>query len=103
MSHQPAFDVIVPVYRSGHVLGAFLDRLDSSVAVTLVDNSARDEDLSDLVAQYPNVRCIDSGGNLGYSAAANLGAAASTAEYLIIMNPVSYTHLRAHETVLDLV
>ena len=87
MSDYPAFDVIVPVYRSRHVLGKFLEALDVSVPVILVDNSAGDEDLSDVIAQYPNVRYIDSGGNLGFSAASNLGAAASTAEYFVFMNP----------------
>ena len=87
MSDHPAFDVIAPVYRSRHVLGRFLEGLDVSVPVILVDNSAGDEDLSDLIAQYANVRYIDSGGNLGFSAASNLGAAASTADFFVFMNP----------------
>ena len=87
MSDNPAFDVIVPVYRSRHVLGRFLEGLDVSVPVILVDNSAGDEDLSDLIAHHPNVRSIDSGGNLGFSAASNLGAEASTADFFVFMNP----------------
>jgi GT2 family glycosyltransferase len=80
-------EVIVMVYRSGHVLGSFLQGLGRELPVLLIDNSFGDEDLSTLLADYPNVRHIDAGGNIGFSAAANAGARASTAPYLVFMNP----------------
>ena len=81
------FELIVIVYKSRHVLGSFLESVGTAPPILLVDNSYHDEDLSDVIADFPNVRRLDSGGNLGFSAAANVGAKASAAPYLIFMNP----------------
>lgn len=81
------FDVVVMIYRSSHVLGLFLEGIGRRLPVILVDNSYGEEDLSDLLESYPNVRHVDAGGNIGFSAAANLGARMSAAPYLIFMNP----------------
>ena len=87
MPDQLRCEVVVVAYKSRGALEPFLDRLGRSVPVILVDNSVELEDLSDLVAAYPNVRHVDGGGNLGYSAASNLGAKIATAEFLVFMNP----------------
>jgi len=84
---MPRFELVVVVYKSRRALVPFLEHLGGDVSVILVDNSFHEDDLADVVDRYPNVRHIDSGGNLGYSAASNVGARASTAEYLIFMNP----------------
>jgi GT2 family glycosyltransferase len=81
------FELVVVAYKSRTALIPFLEDLGVDVPVILVDNSTDHEDLSDLLAEYPDVRHIDSGGNLGYSAASNMGAQAATAEFLIFMNP----------------
>lgn len=75
------------VYRSRASLEPFLRNLGPDVPLVLVDNSANEEDLTDVIAPYPRIRHVDAGGNLGYSAASNLGAQSSTAEFLIFMNP----------------
>jgi len=84
---KPAFEVVAMIYRSSHVLGPFLEGIGHRLPVILVDNSYGEEDLSDLLGSYQNVRHVDSGGNIGFSAAANLGARMSTTPYLIFMNP----------------
>lgn len=83
----PDVQVILMVYKSRRVLGPFLAGIGTSLPVILVDNSYGEDDLSDLLADFPNVTRIDSGGNIGFSAAANVGARAATATYLIFMNP----------------
>lgn len=103
------YEVIVIVYKSRHVLEPFLEHIGTTVPVRLVDNSYAEDDLSDLLSGYPNVTRVDSGGNLGYSAAANVGAEASGAEVLIFMNPdtrpeppaieAMVHHLEAHRDV----
>ncbi len=87
MPDTPAFEVIVPIYRSRRVLGPFLAGIGPGVDVTLVDNAYGEDDLADLLSGLSNVRVRDAGGNIGFSAAANLGAESSDAEYLIFMNP----------------
>jgi GT2 family glycosyltransferase len=79
--------VILMVYRSRHVLGEFLTGVGKRIPIILVDNSCREDDLSDVIAGYPNVTHLDAGGNIGFSAAANRGARAATAPYLVFMNP----------------
>jgi len=83
----PEFELIVMIYKSRRVLGAFLESVGTNLPVVLVDNSYHEEDVSDILTDFPNVRHIDAGGNIGFSAAANIGAKASTTPYLIFMNP----------------
>ncbi len=79
--------VVLMVYKSRHVLDGFLTSVGKRIPIVLVDNSFHEDDLSDLIAGHPNVTRIDSGGNIGFSAAANIGARAATAPYLVFMNP----------------
>lgn len=79
--------IILMVYKSRRVLGQYLDEVGTRLPITLVDNSYHEDDIADLLEGYPNVTRLDAGGNIGYSAAANLGAQAATARFLIFMNP----------------
>lgn len=80
------FEVVLVPYLSRAPLEKLLDHLPESMRVVVVDNSADQEDLSELIAQHPNVRHLDSGGNLGFAAAANLGAEAASAPVVIFLN-----------------
>ncbi len=82
-----SYEVVVVVYQSRAPLTSFLESLGSGASVIVVNNSAEIDDLDDLVRRFPNVRHVDAGGNLGFSAGANLGARHSKAEYLVFMNP----------------
>ena len=79
--------VVVVTYNSGHVLPAFLASLaaatDAAVEVVVVDNASPDG----LPVVPDGVRLIDSGGNLGYGKAANLGASGFTGGWLVVANP----------------
>jgi GT2 family glycosyltransferase len=81
------FDVVVIAYLSREPLTSFLESLGTRTSVIVVDNSTETDDLSDLSQRFPNVKHVDAGGNLGFSAGANLGARNSGAEYLVFMNP----------------
>jgi GT2 family glycosyltransferase len=83
----PDLQIILMVYKSRQVLGQFLESVGSKLPVILVDNSYHEDDISDLLVGYPNVTRIDSGGNVGFSAAANTGAKAAKAPFLVFMNP----------------
>lgn len=55
--------------------------------VIVADNASTDGSDEALAAADPGARFLPSGGNLGYGAAANRGAAASTGELLLVCNP----------------
>lgn len=79
--------IIVIAYKSRVPLTRFLESLTGGFDVLVVNNSAELDDLLDLETTYDGVQILDAGGNVGFSAGANKGAAASTAEVLIFMNP----------------
>lgn len=78
--------IVVIAYRSRDPLTRFLDSLGGGHDVVIVNNSADEDDLADL-DERRNVRVVDAGGNVGFSAGANIGARSSDAELLIFMNP----------------
>lgn len=80
------YELIVVAYKSRRQLGGLLADLPD-VPLAVVDNSATEEDLSDLLEWRSNARHLDTGGNVGFSVAANLGAQTSSAPNLIFLNP----------------
>lgn len=80
------YTVVVVAYRSRAPLLRFLDGLQN-VPTIVVDNSSEEDDLSDLGAQYAFVTVVDAGGNVGFSAGANLGARYTHTPIVIFMNP----------------
>lgn len=55
--------------------------------VVVVDNASQDGSADVLQLRYPGIRVLRSDENLGFARAVNLGAAASTGEYLLLLNP----------------
>jgi len=89
MSAEP-LAVVVVTYSSGDALPAFLESLTAAtsgeVDVVLADNGSTDGSL-EKAALHPGVRVLETGGNLGYGRAANVGVAASAGEWAVIANP----------------
>jgi N-acetylglucosaminyl-diphospho-decaprenol L-rhamnosyltransferase len=81
------YEIITVAYKSRKPLERLLQLLPDAVPVVIVDNSRPEEDLSDLVSLRPNTRYVDSGGNIGFGAACNLGARVASRPYLIFLNP----------------
>lgn len=90
MTHESPLDrceVIVVAYRSRRPLEGLLRALPPGLPLIVVDNSSDVERLQDLIECRPDSRYIDSGGNIGFGAACNLGAVAATRPYLVFVNP----------------
>ena len=103
MAGDKSYEVVVVAYQSRVPLKYFLESLGSGPSVIVVDNSIEIDDLEDLCRRFPNVRHLDAGGNLGFSAGANLGAHHSEAQFLVFMNPDTLpteTHLEQMVAVL---
>ena len=63
--------------------------------VIVADNGSTDDSLAWLDRNYPQVRRMEFNENLGFAGGYNKAIGLTDAPYTV---PVSYTHLRAHET-----
>ena len=85
---------VVTIIVLNHNGMAFLKGcFDSLLAATypdtellMVDNGSTDESVSFVERNYPTVTVIHSGGNIGYSAANNLGIRHAGGEYVVLLN-----------------
>ena len=55
--------------------------------IVVVDNDSADGSADAIELEFPNVTVHRSGGNLGFARAVNLGAAVTTSDYLLLLNP----------------
>ncbi|HEY1466036.1 MAG TPA: glycosyltransferase family 2 protein [Acidimicrobiales bacterium] len=79
---------VVVNFESGTALTECLRTLvaESPAEVVVVDNGSRDGSVARVPRDFPAVQVVVPGRNLGYGAAANRGAAASTAELILVCN-----------------
>jgi N-acetylglucosaminyl-diphospho-decaprenol L-rhamnosyltransferase len=82
--------VVTVTYSPGESLATFIETLEkattSPLEVILADNGSIDGSVED-AAQRPGVRVVQTGGNIGYGRAINIGVAASSGEFVVIANP----------------
>ena len=69
----------------------FTETRDSEMRVTVVDNGSTDGSLEIVGREFPHVRVIKNGRNLGFAAAANIALReirdAGEADYVLLLNP----------------
>jgi len=65
---------------------ALSQQLTGPFEVLLVDNGSQDDSVSLVRRQFPAVRVILAGRNLGFAGGNNLGMAAATGRYLVLLN-----------------
>jgi len=68
-------------------LGSLQPQLQPADEVIVVDNASGDGTEACLRADYPWVRVLQTGANLGFCAAVNRGLAAGRGDYLLVLNP----------------
>jgi GT2 family glycosyltransferase len=91
-SARPAWAAVVVNFEAGPLLSACVrsvlaDTSAGPVELVVVDNGSRDGSIDDLLAAMPDVRIVRAPGNVGYARAANLGAAATRAPIVAVLNP----------------
>ncbi len=87
MTHD--IDVIVPVRDRWELTESCLEHLRRQTVphtVTVCDNGSTDGTPSRLREQFPEVRVIELGENLGFSAACNRGVRAGSGEIVVLLN-----------------
>lgn len=82
--------IVVVTYFPGTHLDSFLDSLGAAAtrpyAVVCADNGSTDGSV-ERAAERLDVRLLETGGNIGYGAAANAGARGATEDWLLVANP----------------
>jgi N-acetylglucosaminyl-diphospho-decaprenol L-rhamnosyltransferase len=80
--------VIVNFNAKPHLLRCVASLLEERVEpVVVVDNGSTDGSEAALAQDFPGVKWIPMGANIGYGAAVNQGAAVTGAKYLLVSNP----------------
>jgi N-acetylglucosaminyl-diphospho-decaprenol L-rhamnosyltransferase len=85
-------DVVIVSYRSRDLLRRCLESLRTHSPsrpqhVVVVDNASGDGTAELVRAEFPEVELMQSGSNLGFSRATNLGIRAGRAEHVLALNP----------------
>lgn len=86
--------IIIVNYNTREVTKQCLDSIfkwtkDVSFEVIVVDNDSHDGS-KDMLATYPNIKYVQSGGNLGFGKANNLGYKQSCGRYVLLLNSDTY-------------
>ncbi|MBV5328084.1 MAG: glycosyltransferase family 2 protein [Chlorobium sp.] len=101
MSH--AISTIIVNYNAGPLLRGCVDSLLNcplDIEIIVVDNASHDASLDGL-PESQQVRIIRNLANVGFAAACNIGAQASSAPYLLFLNPDCFFQPSAVSTLLS--
>lgn len=81
-------DIIIVNWNAGHQIKTCVESLTNTCAkkIIVVDNASTDGS-DQTVAQHPRVKLVQSGENLGFGKACNLGAGLADSEFLLFLNP----------------
>ncbi|HUQ63953.1 MAG TPA: glycosyltransferase family 2 protein [Acidimicrobiales bacterium] len=80
--------VVVNYNARDHLLECLRSlRADGMEEIVVVDNASRDGSATAIAAEDPQARFVDTGANLGFGTAANRGVAATSSDYVMILNP----------------
>ena len=89
MTTAAPVEVVIPHYNGGEEMRPTLDALAAQTlvpAICVVDNGSTDDSVAMLARDYPHVRVVELGENLGYGVAVNVGARSSTARLIVVLN-----------------
>jgi N-acetylglucosaminyl-diphospho-decaprenol L-rhamnosyltransferase len=88
----PDLTVIVVNYNAGHYLSravrsALESAGDASLEILVVDNASRDASAAEAIASHPEAGLIQNDANVGFARAVNQGIRATTAPFVLLLNP----------------
>ena len=105
MHKPPKTSVIIVSFNTREILRACIARLfevaqDLEIEVIVVDNNSRDASADMVERDFPAVKLIRSGVNLGFAAANNVGFAQARGEFVLLLNPDALLEPGALQTAL---
>lgn len=86
----PAVSVVIVNYHVEDLVADAVASVQSQhcvIEIIIVDNGSASPRLKMLQEEHPTVQLIESDSNVGFAAAANLGALAASGEFLFFLNP----------------
>src|SRR5436190_11771937 len=92
VADRDSLAIIIVTYNSAQEIDACLESLVGHTSpfpttITVVDNASPDGTAARVREAWPSVKVIDSGGNLGFAKANNIGIRATSSDYVLLMNP----------------
>ena len=83
--------IIIVSFNTKHLIDRCFESVKNSVGnldyeIIVVDNMSKDGSYDYIREKYPEVKLIQSGGNIGFAAANNLGYKSAEGEYIILLN-----------------
>jgi GT2 family glycosyltransferase len=82
----PALAIVIVAYNSGDLLRRCLTAVGPA-GVVVVDNASPDAQTASVCAAFPHVSLIERPRNDGFAAGANAGVAATSAPWVLLLNP----------------
>jgi len=85
----PSIDVVIPVHGGWELTRRCLETLAAQTVphrVLVVDNASPDDSADRVREEWPEVTLVPMGGNRGYGAAVNAGAAEGEGEVVVVLN-----------------
>jgi GT2 family glycosyltransferase len=81
--------VVIVSYNTREMLRRCLGTLveDPALEVIVVDNASADGSAAMARAEFPGVRVVEAGGNLGFGRAVNLGVEQTARDFVLTLNP----------------
>jgi N-acetylglucosaminyl-diphospho-decaprenol L-rhamnosyltransferase len=92
LADRDSLAIIIVTYNSAQEIDACLQSLVGHTSpfpttITVVDNASTDGTADHVRRRWPSVQVIESGGNLGFAKANNIGIRATESDYVLLMNP----------------
>lgn len=92
MADRDSLAIIIVTFNSVEEIDGCLQSLVGHTdpfptTITVVDNASQDGTADHVRRQWPSVTVIDSGGNLGFARANNIGIRATESDYVLLLNP----------------
>ena len=92
MADRDSLAIIIVTFNSTEEIDGCLQSLDGYTApfpttITVVDNASSDGTAEHVRQRWPSVQVINSGGNIGFAKANNIGIRATESDYVLLLNP----------------
>ena len=79
--------IVITSFKSDEKLKSCLNSINRQCNVIIVENSDNQDTKKKIEKEFDNVKCILTGGNLGYGKANNIGLKEVKTKYALILNP----------------
>ena len=74
-------------YTKRAIQSVYDETQETDFTIIMVDNDSKDNSVALIAKDFPEVKIIQTGVNLGFAGGVNIGAKASNSEYVLLLNP----------------